>query len=343
MPKSASMNYRTLGRSGMRVSEISLGTMMFGGETSEKDSARIVDHALEHGVNFIDTADAYAERKSEEVVGRAIKVKRRQWVLATKVANLVGPSDMLDRGLSRRHVIQACDDSLRRLGTDVIDLYYVHRSDQHTSWESIVETFGGLIRSGKIREWALSNVRAWQIAHVAHLCDKMNVPRPTALQPCYNIMNRQPETEVFPAAMQFGLGCVTYSPIARGILTGKYKNNVAPEAGSRAARKDMRMMQTEWRPESLDIAAKLVAHAEKRGTTIIRWACAWVLNNRAVTSVIAGPRTFEQWTGYVGGDAYQWTAEDEVLVNSLVATGHPSTPGYNDPAYPIEGRFAVVK
>ena len=334
----ADMTYRTLGRSGLRVSEISLGTMMFGGETSEADSARIVDHAREHGVNFIDTADAYAGQRSEEIVGRAIKAKRRHWVLATKVANVVGPSSQLDGGLSRRHVINACDDSLRRLGTETIDLYYVHRTDAHTDWPSVVATFGGLIQAGKIREWGLSNVRAWHIADIAHLCDQQNVPRPTALQPYYNLMNRQPEVEVLPAAQHFGLGAVTYSPIARGVLSAKYKNNVAPEAGSRAARKDARMMQTEWRPESLDLAAKIKAHCDARGVAIIHWACAWVLNNRAVTSVIAGPRTFEQWTGYIGAQSLTWTAEDEALVNGLVAAGHPSTPGYNDPAYPIEGR-----
>ena len=339
--KNGDMKYRTLGSSGMRVSEICLGTMMFGKETTEADSIRITDDARARGINFIDTANVYTETRSEEIVGRAIKNARRHWVLATKCSNAVGPG-ILERGLSRRHVMQACDDSLRRLQTDTIDLYYVHRTDAHTPWESIVATFGELIHAGKIREWALSNVRGWQIAHVAHLCDKMGVPRPTALQPYYNLLNRQPETEVLPAAKYFGLGSVTYSPIARGVLSGKYQLNVTPEDGSRAARKDNRMMQTEWRPESLDIAAKLKAHAEQRGVSLVHWACAWVLNNRAVTSVIAGPRTFEQWQGYIGAQSYQWTVEDEKLADTFVVTGHSSTAGYNDPSYPIDGRFANV-
>lgn len=335
------MRYRVLGTSGLSVSEICLGTMMFGGPTEEAEAGRIVADAYERGVNFIDTANQYAETRSEQVVGRLIKSQRQHWVVATKVANPAGPGRN-DRGLSRVHLMREAEASLKRLGTDVIDLYYIHKVDTQPSWEQIIATFGLLIQQGKIREWGLSNVRSWHIAHICNVCDRLGVPRPTALQPYYNILNRQPETEVLPAARFFGLGVVPYSPIARGVLTGKYQNNVAPDAGSRAARKDKRMLETEWRPESLELAGRLKAHAESRGTTLIHWAVAWVLNNRAITATIAGPRTFEQWRGYAGALDYVWTAEDEALVNSLVATGHPSTPGYNDPQYPIEGRFPVV-
>ncbi len=158
-----------------------------------------------------------------------------------------------------------------------------------TSWEQTIATFGDLIRQGKIREWALSNVRAWHIPHIVHLCRQMGVPQPVALQPYYNLMNRQPETELLPAAKFFDLGVVPYSPLARGVLTGKYKVNQVAEPGSRAARQDKRMLEAEWRPESLMIAEKLKAHAEARGITLVHWATAWVLNNRAVTSTIAGP------------------------------------------------------
>jgi aryl-alcohol dehydrogenase-like predicted oxidoreductase len=335
------MRYRTLGSSGMRVSELCLGTMMFGDQTAEAEAGRIVGHALDHGVNFIDTADQYASGRSEEIVGRLIKSTRVQWVLATKVGNPMGPGT-INQGQSRRHITAACEASLKRLGTDAIDLYYVHLHDPHTPWASIVETFGALIRQGKIREWGVSNVRGWHIAQIAHLCDATNVPRPVTLQPYYNLMNRQPETEILPAARHYGLGVVPYSPIARGVLSGKYQLNVVPEAGSRAARGDKRMLESEWRPESLEIAAKLKAHADSRGVSLVHWATAWVLNNRAISSVIAGPRTFEQWTGYPGTLAYQWTADDEALANSFTTTGHPSTPGYNDPRYPIEGRFPSV-
>jgi aryl-alcohol dehydrogenase-like predicted oxidoreductase len=186
-------------------------------------------------------------------------------------------------------------------------------------------------------------VRAWTIAHVAHLCDRAGVPRPAALQPYYNLMNRQPETEVLPAAQHFGLGCITYSPIARGVLSGKYAPNVTPPEGTRAARRDNRMMETEWRPESLEIAGKLKAYCDVRGVSLVHWAVAWVLNNGAVTSVIAGPRTFEQWATYPAALDYRWTAEDEAMADSLTTAGHPSTPGFTDPRYPVEGRFSGLR
>jgi aryl-alcohol dehydrogenase-like predicted oxidoreductase len=334
----AQMRYHVLGSSGIQVSEICLGAMMFGGATDEAESRRIIDHAADLGTNFIDTADVYADGRSEAIVGAAIKSTRADWVLATKAGQRSGPM-VTDTGLSRRHLMRSADDSLKRLGLDHIDLYYIHRADADTAWEQVVATFGDLIRAGKVREWGLSNVRGWHIAHVAHLCRQMAVPQPVALQPCYNVMNRQPEVELMPAARHFGLGVVPYSPLARGVLSGKYRANQTADPGSRAARQDKRMMETEWRPESLIIAERLKAHAEARGAALAHWATAWVLNNAAVASVIAGPRTFEQWTSYLGALDYQWTAEDEALADSLVATGHPSTPGYNDPAYPVEGRF----
>ncbi len=338
----AQMRYRVLGSSGIKVSEICLGTMMFGGPTDEAQARRIVDHAAESGVNFIDTADVYAEGRSEAIVGPAIKAKRDRWVLATKVAQKAGPS-VTDMGLSRRHLIRAVEASLKRLQADHIDLYYIHRIDPDTPWEQTIAAFGDMIRQGKIREWGLSNVRAWHIPHVVHLCRQLGVPQPAALQPYYNLMNRQPEVELLPAANAFNLGVVPYSPLARGVLSGKYKVNQVAEAGSRAARQDKRMLEAEWRPESLIVAEKLKAHAEARGATLVHWATAWVLNNRAVTSSIAGPRTFEQWVSYLGALHYTWTAEDEALADSLVTPGHPSTPGFNDPAYPVEGRFSSIE
>jgi aryl-alcohol dehydrogenase-like predicted oxidoreductase len=332
---------RNLGASGMRVSELCLGTMMFGDQTDEATAKRMADHAFEHGVNFIDTANQYANGASEDVTGRIIKANRDRWVLATKAGNPTAKGAN-DQGQSRAHVMLAVENSLRRLQTDRIDLYYVHFPDDAVTWESVVETYGTLIRQGKVREWGLSNVRGWHIAHVCHLADQMRMPRPVAVQPVYNMANRQAEVDVIPAAQKFGLGVVPYSPIARGVLTGKYKPNVLPEAGTRAARADKRMMQTEWRPESMLLAETLASHAATRSTTVVHWVVAWVLNNRAVTSAIAGPRTFEQWTDYVGASDYTWTAADEALANTLVAPGHASTPGYNDPRYPVEGRCPRV-
>ena len=342
MPTPHTMRYRVLGRSGLTVSELCLGTMMFGGPTDENQSRRIVDHAADHGVNFIDTANVYTEGRSEEIVGRAIAANRGHWVVATKLAQPTGQKGPNDRGLNRRHMMRAVDESLRRLDTDTIDLYYTHRIDPKLPFDEMIGSFGDLIRAGKIRSWGLSNARAWHIADIAHICRQMNVPPPVALQPYYNLMNRQPETELIPAARHFGLGVVPYSPLARGVLSGKYKLNVAPPTDSRAGRKDSRMMSTEWRPESLEIADTLKAHAEARGASLAHWAVAWVLNNASVSSAIAGPRTFEQWESYLAALNYRWSPDDEALADRLVVSGHPSTPGYNDPQYPIDGRFAKI-
>ena len=166
----------------------------------------------------------------------------------------------------------------------------------------------------------------------------MGIDRPIVSQPYYNAMNRMPETEHLPACRHFGLGVVPYSPLARGILTGKYAPNVAPDEGSRAGRQDKRMMQTEWRHESLEIAQEIKSHAEAKGGTPIGFAVNWVLANPIITATIAGPRTMEQWKAYKEALDYPWSDDDEALIDRLVASGHPSTPGYNDPQYPIEGR-----
>lgn len=335
------MATRMLGRSGIKVSELCLGTMMFGGPTDERDARRIIDHAHDNGITFIDTADAYTDGRSEEITGAAIKAKRDHWVLATKVANVLGKVPQ-SGGLSRRWIMRAIDGSLSRLGLDHVDIYYVHRTDPAVVWEDVVATFGEVLRSGKARAWGLSNVRSWHIADIAHHCDRQGVPRPVVLQPYYNAMNRQPEVEVLPAARHYGLGVVPYSPIARGVLTGKYQPGSAADPTSRAGRNDKRMMESEFRPESLELAQRIKAHAEARGGTAVDFAVRWVLNNRAISSVIAGPRTFEQWQNYLTFATYKWTAEDEALIDAVVREGHPSTPGYNDPQYPIEGRFAIL-
>jgi aryl-alcohol dehydrogenase-like predicted oxidoreductase len=338
------MDYAILGRSGIEVSRLCLGTMMFGGPTSEAEAARIVADARETGVNFIDTADKYTDGRSEEVTGRAIKGDRDRWVLATKVGtsgrDLKTPALA---NLSRRYVMASVEASLKRLGTDRIDLYYIHRHDPHTPTEEVVRTFGDLIQAGKILHFGLSNLRSWQVADIVHLCRRMGVAQPVAIQPYYNLMNRMPEVELIPAARHFGLGVVPYSPLARGVLSGKYKADAAPPADSRAGRKDARMMMSEWRPESLAIAGRLAQHAQARGRSIVDYAVAWAWNNAAITSVIAGPRTFEQWRGYAGALDYAWEPQDEALADSLVPPGHPSTPGFTDPLYPVEGRFPAVR
>jgi aryl-alcohol dehydrogenase (NADP+) len=332
------MEYRRLGKSGLMVSPICLGAMMFGGQTEQATAQRIVDKAFAAGINFIDTADQYHFGKSEESVGAAIRAHRHDWILATKVASPMDDKPN-HRGLSRKWMHHSVEGSLRRLGTDHIDIYYLHKEDHETPLESVVTAMGDLIRAGKVRYFGVSNHRSWRVAAICALCDEIGIDRPVVSQPYYNAMNRMPETEHIPACHYFGLGVVPYSPLARGVLTGKYAPDAPPPAGTRAGAQDKRMMETEWRRESLEIAQKVRAHAEARGLTAGQFAVLWVLNNALVTAAIAGPRTEAQWDDYIGALAHRFTAEDEALIDSLVVTGHPSTPGYNDPAYPVEGRL----
>lgn len=331
------MNYRNLGASGLKVSPLWLGTMMFGDQTAEAEAAAMVDAAREAGVNAIDTADAYAKGESERMVGRLIQTDRSRWVLATKVANPVG-DDPNDRGTSRRWMTKAVDLSLGRLGTDRIDLYYLHRDDSSTPIEETVATMGQLIDQGKVLHWGLSNFRAWRLARVVEVARQMGVPQPVALQPPYSAVTRGVELELLPACAHYGLGAVTYSPLARGVLSGKYKPDAAPPADSRAARADPRLMQTEWRTESLHLAQAFAAHAAARGVSAVQLAMAWVLNNQLVNGFIGGPRTLAQWQDCVAALSLQVTAEDEAWVDARVPAGHASTFGYTDPIYPVTGR-----
>ena len=332
------MEYRRLGSSGLEVSPLCLGTMTFGDRTDAAESRRIVDAAFDAGVNFIDTADAYGKGASETIIGAAIKANRRRWILATKVGNALTVKPH-DGGLSRRWVLAACDDSLARLGTDYIDIYYLHKDDRDTPIAETVGAIGDLIRAGKIRYFGISNYRGWRIAEMVSECEAQGVSLPVVCQPYYNLLNRMPEVEILPACDHYGIGVAPYSPLARGVLTGKYPPGTKPPEGSRGARGDRRMMETEFREESFVIAQKLAEHAKKTGRTPTQFAMAWTWANSIVTSVIAGPRTMEQWNDYTGAIGTPWNEDDEALVDSLVPPGHPSTPGYNDPQYPFFGRI----
>ncbi len=332
------MEYRALGASGLKVSPICLGTMMFGQRTDLQEAGRIVASARDAGINFIDTADVYGGGASERIVGELIGADRDRWVLATKVGNPMG-DDPNHYGLSRRWVMRAAHDSLRRLGTDRIDVYYTHLDDEATPLEETFRALGDLVRAGDVHYVGLSNYRGWRIAEVVDRCRELGVPQPIVCQPYYNAFNRMPETEVLPACGHFGLGVVPYSPLARGVLTGKYPPDAEPPADSRAGRSDQRIMETEWRRESLVLAQEVKARAESKGMTPGQFALDWVLSNALVTSVLAGPRTLEQWTEYVGALEHALDADDEAFIDRLVAPGHPSTPGYSDPRYPFHGRI----
>jgi len=331
------MEYRKLGRSGLRVSPLCLGTMNFGGPTDEATAGRIIGRVKEAGVNFIDTADGYTDGRSEEIVGRAVASERDAWVVATKFAN-PRASDPNGGGTSRKWMMRAVEASLRRLGTDYIDVYYLHKEDHATPLEETVRGLGDLVRQGKIRYFGVSNYRAWRVAEICALCDGLGVSRPIVSQPYYHALNRTPELEHLPACGFYGLGVFPYSPLGRGILTGKYDPAAPPPNDSRAARQDRRMQQTEMNPDSLRLAREIARRAEAAGSTPIGFAVRWVLNNRLVTGIVAGPRTEEQWEGYLAALDAPFTAEDEAFVDSLVVPGHHAVAGFNDPAYPIEGR-----
>ena len=330
------MHYRNLGRSNLKVSALCLGTMMFGDQTDKAEAARIVAHAHDNGVNFIDTADVYTTGASEEMVGELIKPHRHDWVLATKLGNKM--SERVNQAhYSRAWMVHALEQSLRRLQTEHVDIYYLHRDYADLNLEEPLRALDDLIRAGKLRYWGVSNFRGWRIAEAVSIARQLGMPAPAVCQPYYNLLNRMPEVEILPACDYYGIGVAPYSPVARGVLTGKYAAGAAP-ADSRGGRNDPRFMETEFRTESFAIADALKAHAQKTGRTPIQLALAWLWANRIVSSVIAGPRTLAQWQDYVGAIGTAWSEEDEKLVDALVTPGHPSTPGYNDPQYPFFGR-----
>ena len=331
------MQYRRLGKSNLQVSNLCLGTMMFGDQTGEAQAASIVAHAREHGVNYIDTADVYTKGASETMLGTLLADQRHDWVLATKLGNKMS-NRVNESRYSRAWMLREVEASLARLRTDHVDILYLHRDYEGMDLEEPLFAIDALLRAGKIRYWGLSNFRGWRIAEMVHGARRIGMPGPVVCQPYYNLLNRMPEVEILPACMHYGLGVTPYSPVARGVLTGKYLPGQVPAEGSRAARGDRRITETEFREESLAIAQRLKGHAEARGVTLAQFATAWVLAHRAVSAVIAGPRTLAQWQDYLPALDYTVTAEDEALIDSLVAPGHPSTPGYTDPAYPLAGR-----
>ncbi len=331
------MKYRNLGSSNLKVSALCLGTMMFGDQTDKAEAKAIVEDAHAGGVNYIDTADVYTKGASEIMVGELIKASRLDWVLATKLGNKM--SDRVNEGhFSGSWMLREIDASLKRLQTDFVDVLYMHLDYNSMNLEEPLRALDAMLRAGKIRYWGVSNFRGWRIAEAVHVAAQLGMPKPVVCQPYYNLLNRMPEVEVLPACAFHGIGVTPYSPVARGVLTGKYAPGQKPEAGTRAGRGDKRITDTEFREESLVIAQKLQAYVADKGITLAQFATAWVLANRAVSSVIAGPRTLKQWQDYAPALDYTVTAADEALVDSLVRPGHPSTPGYTDPAYPLNGR-----
>ena len=337
------MQYRRLGTSNLKVSTLCLGTMMFGQQTPYDEAARIVASAKDHGINFIDTADVYNQGQSEKDLGKLLSGQRQHWVLASKLGNTVGDAtkDINQSHYSRRWLIQQLDAMLARLQTDYLDILYLHRDFQGENLEEAVRALGDLISAGKIRSFGLSNFRGWRIAEVVRLCKELNVQQPTVCQPYYNLLKREPEVEILPACQYYGLGVVPYSPLARGVLTGKYQPGQPAVAGTRAGSGDKRILETEFREESLLIAQKIKTHCEAKGWVPGQFATAWVLANPIISSVIVGPRLMSHLEDVYGAVDLKLSADDEVFINSLVAPGHASSHGYADPSYPFYGRPAL--
>lgn len=328
-----SLRRRRLGR-GPEVSELCLGTMMFGDQTAEPEAREIVARFAAAGGMFVDTADTYAGGQSERIVGRAIASDRDRWFLATKVGNAVAGLAN-SGGLSARWIRAGLDASLDRLETDRIDLYYLHRDDEVTALDETIAALGQALADGKIGAWGFSNFRPWKIAQMVCIAERLGVAPPMAGQPYYHALYRAAETDYLPACAHFGIGVVPYSALARGVLTGKYRSGL-PE-GSRASRGDKRITETEMRPALLAAAAEVDAHAQATGRRTADLALRWVLENRIVSSVLIGPKTAAQLDDYLQGPSCSWGAGDEEFFETLVPAGCV-VGAYSDPAYPVRGR-----
>ena len=305
------MEYRRLGDTGLMVSELCLGCMTFGRETSEEDSKGLVGRFLEADGNFIDTADVYAKGVSEEITGRAIQGVRDDVVLATKVRFPMGdgPNDV---GLSRKHVVQGCEDSLRRLGTDYIDLYQIHCWDVATPLEETLSALTDLVRAGKVRYIGVSNFTAWQIIKSVCVSEANGFERFVCLQPQYSLVERNVEYEILPACEEEGLGVIPWSPLGGGFLSGKYRRDEEPPQGSRISEAvesmeeywDRRATERNWRV--LDVVGEI---SESTGKSYSQIALNWLLRQPAVTAPILGVRTMEQLEDNLG--AAGWELDEE--------------------------------
>jgi aryl-alcohol dehydrogenase-like predicted oxidoreductase len=317
------MEYRTLGSSGLRVSVLTMGTMTFGGRgpfnqvgsTDLDEARRQVDLCLEAGVNLIDTADVYSGGLSEEIVGQALKGRRDEVLLATKVRMAMGDGPN-SAGLSRHHVITGCEDSLRRLGTDHIDLYQVHEWDGQTPLEETLEALDLLVRSGKVRYVGASNYAAWQLMKALGTAERHRLPRFVSQQIYYSLQAREAEYELVPLSVDQGLGVLVWSPLAGGLLSGKYRRGQQPPAGSRHL--------TEWNEPPVydqerlyDTIEVLVAIGAEHGVSAARVALAYLLAKPAVSSLVIGARTSEQLADNLAAAELELSAEEHARLDEV--------------------------
>ncbi|MBH8576685.1 aldo/keto reductase [Nostocaceae cyanobacterium CENA369] len=291
-----------LGKTGLTVSRLALGTMTFGLQTDEETSRRILDTATDAGINFLDTADVYplgggisTAGRTEEIIGRWLKGKREHFILATKAVGKVGPAPW-DRGASRKHILDAIDASLRRLETDYVDLYQLHSDDASTPLDETLEALDTIVRAGKVRYIGVSNFLAYRLARALGRADVRNLTRFVSIQPRYNLLFREIERELLPLAQEEGLGVIPYNPLAGGLLTGKHNFAQGPTAGTRftlgAAAE--RYQERYWRDREFNTVEELRTVADLAGLSLTTLAVAWVLANPVITAPIIGASRPEQ-------------------------------------------------
>ena len=322
---------RLLGRTGVRVSNLCLGVMLFGTRTTPADSYALLDRALDHGINFVNTADIYGRGRSEEVAGEALKRndKRHRIVLATKFHGAMS-NDPNDRGASRRHIMAACEASLKRLNTDYIDLYQLHRPCPDTAIDETLRALDDLVRQGKVRYLGTSTFAAWQFVESLWVSEKHGLNRFVCEQPPYNLCDRRVERELMPMAQTYGVATIPWSPLSGGLLTGKYRRGEEPPAGTRfAAASALSALQRRQFNEGIfDIVEGLEPLARGHDATMSQIALAWVMGQPGVTSPIIGPRTAEQLEDNLAAADFELTEDDRHAIDRLVPPGHHVAPYY---------------
>jgi aryl-alcohol dehydrogenase-like predicted oxidoreductase len=316
------MEYRTLGRTGVQVSRLCMGTMSFGGDADEAASAAMFHRCREVGINFFDTANVYNKGRSEEILGKLIAGCRDEIVLTTKVYSPTG-QDVNARGLARRNIMLSVEASLRRLNTDRLDVYFAHGFDSTASIEDTLRAFDDLVRQGKILYPAVSNWAAWQIAKGLGISAKESLARFECIQPMYNLVKRQAEVEILPLAASEQIGVISYSPLGGGLLTGKYSITRKPDKGRLV---DNAMYVRRYSPPVYyEIAERLVAHAQERGLAPATLSVAWVMSHPAITAPIIGGRNVEQLQDSLAALDVKMTPEWRAEISALSVEPPPAT------------------
>jgi aryl-alcohol dehydrogenase-like predicted oxidoreductase len=323
------LEYRNFGRTGVKVSSICLGCMMFGGKTTPSDSYDIIDRALDAGVNFLDTANVYSIGRSEEATGEALKRngKRNRVVLATKVHGKMG-EDVNDLGNTRRHIIEQCDASLRRLQTDYIDLYQIHRPSPDVPIDETLRALDDLIRAGKVRYIGSSTYAAWQLVESLWVSKELGLNRFVCEQPPYNLLDRRIERELLPMARTYGFAVIPWSPLAGGLLTGKYTRGEEPPEGARFGDQTNPIYRRRLNDRIYDVVDGLKPIAEEKGCTLSQLALAWCLQQPGVTSPIIGPRTMEQFEDNMKALDVEITDDDRKRIDRVARRGDSVAPFY---------------